>query len=291
VWLDNYPHNNHIWFFIEHWKSIKSVSTKDRKQHTESLNNKVYTKLVDVWAQEENSHSLILVVPKDYEEYHPFINLGDLTGRSSLRDYIVVSKLEYFEHAISHLKHRKYARIYKPWKKANILLGKYNKLVNTIITSLEECIRTELGKAYPTFVETREDNLSLQNCYHMSNISAILFHSLYSSVQTGTSTNFNNKLEILQHTIHDGYSIIIEDYTRLTLIKSTKQDELKPDALQGVLISICNNADIIQKFSKLNGARKEIDDILSKEFSEKLKLLVSDIRIGHIIKGKCRIEY
>src|SRR4051812_5940761 len=106
--LDNYRHNNHIWFFIEHWKSNKNVSNEDRKQHTESLNDKVYTKLVDVWTQEENNNSLVLVVPTDYGEYHPSIDLGGLSGGSSLRGYIVVSKLEYFEHAISHLKHRKY---------------------------------------------------------------------------------------------------------------------------------------------------------------------------------------
>lgn len=277
-----------LWY-VKQYKP--NSSSKDKKKHTQTLVD-VYRRIAHVGLR-SNEGKLHFAYPKgsDFDRRSGSLDLDMLFNRIqndgyAIKKYFSLYKdqFEYLDHAMEHLKHKKYKNIETHWNNSEKLLEEYNNMTK-FEEVLEQKIVANMKSKYPDFIDNHTGSKS-NNWYDLHAIKECLIDTIHYNHRDNTIYKFD--FLITDRIGHDMWGIMKRGHAIIAQIASNDQEKINLENYRKLLLEISQDNDVLTSFQDTDKKHQELDTEM-KLFRNELSKLVTGLKDVQLIEGTCSI--
>lgn len=274
-----------VLFLIQNHTDNKRRDEDRKEKHTQTLNEKILEKIIDVQPRIDRHHKLVFQIPNDSGKYKAM--KVDLFAFDDEEMLFVDMEYRLPQPSLGWtLKHiESYSDINKPWKEAKSLVDNYNNSVESIEKLLNEIVVSEMSERFSGFKPVDpEAKLSNEDLYDPDDISRLMYRAFEDYIETGTIPTFDQ----VNIEPNGDINYVVIRSQNIRIVQSSK--EILLNQVKELLLAIFNNQNLQQQFLKLGKIHEDAKE-KTRQFGTNLAVLVSELNEGALLKGKCKLGY
>jgi len=258
---------------IEQWVTHMGYETRDKKRHSQELNENFFQRLSTLTIREDVKDNYKLYVSKNKEYDSP--QYSNIIYTKNDNTVIPLEKLPqpYYDWGFKHLEHKEYNdKVLKPFKKLEKLLEKYNAVETQYRETLEQKIEKEL-------------NDSFEDC---TMYVKTIRRRMESELLEDPKRRFG---DLIADRISQHYGIMPRGYPiqhPYIICKTITDDDLQQ--FKNILNSIMDSDEFLTTNKEQSKILEEINTI-HRELKREFQTLSDELKAGVIISGKCKLGY